>query len=290
MANTTAPTSHDGLTRLPPEIIQQIASYLYATHVPNKAYYDTNYKPPVSLLDLAATSKSLNTQVNDWAHHILHQHRSITKYKDFKTPAAADKQRPLKFLLNWTSKSCVFCGKKSVRSAILMNGLRCCRTCDRDQWPDKITKSAALKEYHMKEHQLLPDRHQAFKLLTRYPGLPAPRYGTYYSMGVLTTIFLRKDVKALAELAHGDLRGHLGKREEARKERARKKREAAEKKRKAIVVIDEDDETPELEEFENPHDGERETVVIEDDEEQFDGSSELDSDPLFEQLVTVDDE
>lgn len=53
------------------------------------------------------------------------------------------------------------------------------------------------------------------------------RYGTYFSAGVLTTMFLKDDVEAFAELAHGDLKGHLKKREVARQERVKMQKERA---------------------------------------------------------------
>lgn len=221
--------TRDHFTPLPPEVTQQIASYLFATHIPDKAYSSNPSAATIStdLLNLASTSKTLHQHTNNWAHHFLHQYRALTKYKDYKTPQAAARQRPLRELLQWSSKNCAFCGKKSSRSAILMNGLRCCRTCDREQWPDKITKTEAIKKYNLKEHQLLPSQHHAKKLLTLHPGLPMLRYGTYFSAGVLTTMFLKDDVEAFAELAHGDLKGHLKKRELARQERVRMQKERA---------------------------------------------------------------
>ncbi|GAB7326191.1 hypothetical protein MBLNU13_g10188t1 [Cladosporium sp. NU13] len=221
--------ARDHFTPLPPEVTQQIASYLFATHLPDKAYTSNPSAATIStdLLSLASTSKTLHQHTNNWAHHFLHQYRAITKYKDYKTPQAAARQRPLRELLQWSSKNCAFCGKKSSRSAILMNGLRCCRTCDREQWPEKITKTEAIKKYNLKEHQLLPSQHHAKKLLTLHPGLPMLRYGTYFSAGVLTTMFLKDDVEAFAELAHGDLKGHLKKREVARQERMRMQKDRA---------------------------------------------------------------
>jgi hypothetical protein len=285
--------TRDHFTPIPPEVTQLIASYLYATHVPDKAYLPNSGSTTIStdLLNLASTSKAFHQQTNNWAHHFLHQHRAVTKYKDFKTAQAASRQRPLREMLQWSSKNCVFCGKKSPRSAILMNGLRCCRACDREQWPEKITKTEAIKMYKLKEHQILPSQHHAKKLLTLHPGLPMLRYGTYFSAGVLTTMFLKHDVEAFAELAHGDLKGHLKKREEARQERIRLQQErtmqAAQKQLIAsevtkgevsrtakrgsqqIIVIDDSDD-----------DG-REAVVEEDDR---------DGDLMFSELVVVDDD
>jgi hypothetical protein len=299
MASIDLTTSHghdhtrDHFSSLPPEVTQQIASYLYATHLPDKAYTSNPSAATIStdLLSLAFTSKTLHQHTNNWAHHFLHQYRAVTKYKDYKTAQAAARQRPLRELLQWSSKCCVFCGKKSARSAILMNGLRCCRTCDREQWPEKITKTEAIKKYKLKEHQLLPSQHHAKKLLTLHPGLPMLRYGTYFSAGVLTTMFLKDDVEAYAELAHGDLKGHLKKREVARQERVKMQKEkamqatrnflasskaieaelsraSAPKPQQVIVIDDSDEDENELIIEEDGRDDDlmfNETVVVEDD-------------------------
>lgn len=265
--------ARDHFTSLPAETIQQIASYLYASHVPDKAWQDTHFltkppsKAPPDLLSLASTCKTLHQQTNNWAHHFLHQHRAITKYKDFKTAKAAAKQNPLKELLQWTSKSCVFCGKKSARSAILMNGLRCCRDCDREQWPDKITKTEALKKFALREHQILPGQHRQSKLLAQYPGVPPLRYGTYLSAGVLTTMFLRHDVEAFAELAHGDLKGHLKKREEARLQRQLKRKMRADERDLEAFEAAEAADVGTLRDMQGNQRGGREVIVIDDEDD-----------------------
>lgn len=223
--------THDHLSSLPPEVLQEIASYLYASHVPDKAHHELGPSASIpsffsrDLMHLASANKTLNQQTNNWAHHFLHSHRAITRYKDYKTASAARKQRPLRELLQWSTRNCVFCGKKSTRCAILMNGLRCCRDCDREQWPDKLTKTEVKRKHKLEEHQILPDQHPHFRLLARYPGLKPLRYGTYFSAGVLTTMFLRDEVEAFARLAHGDLKGHLKGRELARRARERRKKE-----------------------------------------------------------------
>lgn len=179
------------------------------------------------------------------------KHGDITKYKSLKTAKFQARRNFLRGrggLLTWSEKNCVFCGKKSSRSAILMNGLRCCAPCDKEQWPEKITKSEAKKQYDLKDHHLLPAKDFApalAKLLAKHPGgLPKLRYGTYISSNVATTMFLRKDVEALAKFAHGDLKEHLDKKQAARNERKRKdeerkargEAEAAEMTAKAIEL------------------------------------------------------
>ena len=172
-----------------------------------------------------------------------------------------------------------------------MNGLRCCRTCDREQWPEKITKTEAIEKYNLKEHQLLPGQHHAKKLLTLHPGLPMLRYGTYFSAGVLTTMFLKDDVEAFAELAHGDLKGHLKKREMARQERVRMQKERAIQaaQRQLASLKATEAEVPRA-----PTLRPQQVIVIDDSDE--DGSQVVvgddgeDDDLMFNEMVVVEDD
>ena len=226
---TVEPKNH--LAPLPTELLHMIIGYLFPNHEPDKAFESDSTdldksRPASHSLDfLAATCRSLRGEVNSWARVFLIQHRDITKYKSLKTAKLQAQRNFLRGrggLLAWTEKHCVFCGKPSSRSAILMNGLRCCNACDKIQWPEKITKSDARRVFDLKDHHLLPHLHSAGKLLMKHPGLPKLRYGTYMSSNVPTTIFLKKDVGALARLAHGDLKAHLAKRQADREERSRK--------------------------------------------------------------------
>jgi hypothetical protein len=92
-----------------------------------------------------------------------------------------------------------------------------------------MTKTAAKDEYHLTEHHLLPHQQRtpiSAKMLARHPGgAPVLRYGTRWSIGVLTTFFLRKDVEGLARYVHGDLETHLARRKAERGERQKKLRE-----------------------------------------------------------------
>jgi len=104
-------------------------------------------------------------------------------------------------------------------------------------------------------------------------------------------MFLRDDVEAFAELAHGDLKGHLKKREVARQERVKSQKEKAmqaarnflasskamqaelsrapaPKPQQVIVVDDSDEDENELVVEEDGGDDDlmfHETVVVEDD-------------------------
>lgn len=84
MASTTVPTTgKDHLTSLTPELQHMIFSYLLPTHEPDKAFDGTvkdEKKARTHPLDyLAATSKGLRDEVNEWALHLLVQWRDITK-------------------------------------------------------------------------------------------------------------------------------------------------------------------------------------------------------------------
>lgn len=233
----------DHLTALPTELQHIIIGFLYPTHQQEKAFHESTKNPPdcevrekaaCHPLDfLAATCTTLRNEIMVWSRIMLVKHSDITNYKPLKTTKLQSQRNFLRGrggLLTWTEKHCVFCGKKSARSAVLMNGLHCCAPCDRDQWPDKITKTEAKRRYHLNDHHLLPEREfgrSLAKLLRKHPGgLPKLRYGTYISSGVATTMFLRQDVEALSILAHGDFKAHLDRKQAERDERKRKRAEA----------------------------------------------------------------
>lgn len=216
----------DRLTSLPAELIHLVCDFLLPSHRPDIALIDgvcETGRPNSHPLDcLAASCLRMHLEVNSWAQHRLRQHASITRYKDLKSTKLQSTRAFLRGkggLLTWMEKHCVFCGKISARSAILMNGFRCCTKCDRQQWPDKITKTAAKTKYDVKDHQLLPH----FYLFKQPDHLPRLRYGTYMSSNVPTTMFLEADVRRLADYVHGDWKQHMDEKHEAAERRKRVK-------------------------------------------------------------------
>lgn len=254
---TVTAEPNDHLTAIPTEVQHLIIGNLFATHEPNKAFecigdLTTSKKTPAShpFDSLAATCKTFRGEVNQWCLLFLTNHGTITNYKPLKNSKNQAERNFIRGrggLLTWCEKHCVFCGKKSARSAILMNGLHCCTDCDnKEHWPDKITKTQAKKEYDLRDDHLHPPlaHHSGpslAKLLTTSPAmaklykkfgsLSKLRYGTYMSHNVPTTMFLRKDVLAQAQRVHGDVEAHLAakeaKKQAKRDEKARKAREAA---------------------------------------------------------------
>lgn len=249
-APSTDPPTHarDHLTTLPHEIIQNIASCLYASHIPDRELHQIDahyagipYKQPDTrdLANLSRTSKLLYQQTNAWAHLFLHTHRDITKYRIFKTPKAAAKQQPaLQKLLRWSVKHCVFCGKTSQREAILMNGLHCCRECDRAQWPDKMTDTQARKEFGLTKHHDVVLRGSTTMLGQRKVPRVKLRYGTYMCMGVCTMMYLRKDVEAYVEALQEEGWDPVLEKRARRRERVH----AMKERRKLPIVIEDDDD------------------------------------------------
>ena len=186
-------TEKDHLTALPPELIHHIVSYIFPTHRPDLAWHldELNAEKAHSssgchhTLDyLAGTCKGLRSSVKDWAETFLRQHREITKYS---TTASKRKGKPRDKwlrggggLLWWTERHCVFCGRPSKRLAVFMNGFKCCKDCDRDQWPDKMTKTEACDQYDLTDRHLLPHKEMkqriSAKTLAKIPsGLPKLR-------------------------------------------------------------------------------------------------------------------
>jgi hypothetical protein len=222
----------DHLTALPPELLHMIISYLFPTHKPDIAFEDhwdkthiLKFQHPLDFL--AATCRTLRAEVNDWAATLLRQHQDITRYQ--ASVARMKGQRRQNWLrgrgglLWWSERNCVFCGKATKKAAIFLNGLHCCQACDDMHWPKKMTKTAAIQDFHLTGHHLLLHKERTpmpAKLRAEGLGrLPKLRYGTLMTGGAPTTLFLRKDVEALARVVHGDLEAHLAKRNVEREER-----------------------------------------------------------------------
>ncbi|KAK5117375.1 hypothetical protein LTR62_005993 [Meristemomyces frigidus] len=232
------PELKDHLTALPIELQHLIFESVFPTHCPDLAFHpgDAKDTEAVHTLDhLARTCQSINQQVHAWARSWLKAHSAITRYKPMEDPkdeAKRDMLRGPGGLLVWKHSHCIFCGKQTPRSAILMNGFRCCQRCDLAEWPDKITKTKAIENFDLRDHQLLPHQHTSALLLqlgaSKFPRL---HYGTYLSSNVRTTMFLRADVHRLAEAIHGDLEAHLARRKRSAASRKQKMEAKAEKKR-----------------------------------------------------------
>ena len=104
-------------------------------------------------------------------------------------------------------------------------------------------------------------------------------------------MFLKDDVEAFAELAHGDLKGHLKKREVARQERVRMQKEramqAAQKQLASLKAAE-----PEVARVTAPRP--RQVIVIEDSDEYenevvFEEDSG-DDDLMFNEVVAIEDD
>ncbi|CAK4030371.1 Hypothetical predicted protein [Lecanosticta acicola] len=247
MANTSSsPIPENWLTQLPSELLYNIFDYLFVRHQPDQLSYHLDRPPPCDheLDKLAATCRSLRNEINDWAIHFLLQHQDITRYKPPKQTVKKDKTfnalrgRGAQGLLSWTERHCIVCGKNTQCWATLVNGLKCCRPCDKIFWPNKITKTNACKEYDLKDFHLFPRLYagtaQILALRAKFPrGIPTIRYGTRDSAGVVAKMLLREDVRWLAGLHHGDLDTHLENRRARLEERRRKMEEN--RKRKAAA-------------------------------------------------------
>ncbi|PPJ60688.1 hypothetical protein CBER1_03449 [Cercospora berteroae] len=250
-----SPPPVDHLTALPSELLQNIISYLFPTHKPDKVLLRNQPRTtPHDLEHLSNTCRTLHHEVHAWAQHFLLHHQPITKFKPpqnappstkrkkqtSKTPVMSqtnylrNRNRSSQALLTWSTSKCTFCGKPSSRSAILMNGLNCCSTCDSTHWPDKITKTTALKEYDLKPYHLdtsLAEEWEPAQLIWTWA--KKVRYGVYICQGAPTTMFLRKDVEVRAREVHGqDWEEHLARKKEGRVKRREKW--AENKKRKLV--------------------------------------------------------
>ncbi|PSK59261.1 hypothetical protein B9Z65_3585 [Elsinoe australis] len=77
-----------------------------------------------------------------------------------------------------------------------MSGLGCCQKCDKEQWPDKITKTEAKTKF------LLEDDHLFLWGSARPDGWPTCRFGVYTVNGGDCMLFLRKEVENLARVVY----------------------------------------------------------------------------------------
>lgn len=227
------------LESLPIELLHHITSYLLPSHAPNRSVLDN--EPHSSLIDLASCSRTFKDVVESYCRTTLLQWSDITRFKGAMPKSKRAKTTHRGILLKWKKTHCVFCGKKSVRKAVLCTGLGCCAECDRVQWTDKIvrnslirkirfgkvctdcseqTKTNAKKDYHLTEDHLFADADE---------GLPVINYGSYVVDGGVATMFLRSDVERLATAVHGDWKSHMKERHLKAEERRRKLLEEKEK-------------------------------------------------------------
>ncbi|KAF2238962.1 hypothetical protein EV356DRAFT_563635 [Viridothelium virens] len=236
------------LEGLPNEILDHILGYLigpfcgrpgatgldWPDPVPSSNKYESavNVQP---LFQLAMVSRHLNTLVEDFCRRLLFQYQSIGLLKSSKDGVihATKGSRPVVQIVSkrkeahrcvwvkWSRQHCVFCGKKSVRRAVFNNQLRCCQSCDRKRFPEKITMTAAMNQFDLKRHHLF--KHAVYRGGYWEYGSPNIRCAAYDCQGVLTRLFFRSDVAELARRVHGDFDAHMRVREERRRKLAEKK-------------------------------------------------------------------
>lgn len=225
----------DHLTTLPSELLHQICSHLLPAHKPDLAFEDIPSPPSAAdhpIRQLSLTCRHLQAETNSWALHFLKQHTSVTKYKALQSSKLQHQRNFLQELLKWMAKHCIFCGKNSVRRAILVNGFVCCMKCDKEQWPNKITRTEARAQFYLKDYHLSPHRYPQPRGKTADITLTRLRYGTYMAANVQTTMFVKEEVQKLAELIHGDLDAVAKLKEREKADRKRKREEMMAKKRR----------------------------------------------------------
>lgn len=123
------------LESLPLDVVYNILSQLYQG--PQSRLH--------SYLTLSVVSKTLNGLIEAYSAHLVAARRArFPKTKIPLTPKGTNRQRLLQLI--WAI--CEFCGKKSARRAILAHELVCCKKCDQDEWPTKITMTESCKRSH----------------------------------------------------------------------------------------------------------------------------------------------
>lgn len=136
------------LEALPIELLHQITSYLLPSHAPDRSILD--HDPHSPLIDLASSSHTLQEAVETYCRTTLLQWSSVTKFDGKMPKTKRPKTTHRGILLKWKKSHCVWCGKKSVRKAVLATGFGCCAECDKKHWPDKIVRCLYL--FNMGRH------------------------------------------------------------------------------------------------------------------------------------------
>ncbi|KAL7275875.1 hypothetical protein RUND412_001152 [Rhizina undulata] len=177
------------INNLPLDILYHLFSLLHPADSPH------DYQHP--FISLSATSKSFHDHVEAYCQHLLTSYISRLRIPDILPPKKmiAENGRNVRGVyLSHVWSRCTYCNRKSVRRAIMVKSLVCCKPCDFKHWNGKITMTDAMKKYHLSKADLFNS-----KII----------HSQYYAINVLTTMFLEADVLALAERIHGDLPAHL---------------------------------------------------------------------------------
>ncbi|KAF2496553.1 hypothetical protein BU16DRAFT_616680 [Lophium mytilinum] len=208
------------LAALPIELLHHILSYSIGCRETeefaqiNTSFYHGIPRPHIScpLYNVAATCRHLRDVVESLTKHLLLSHQSITKFKALASysrkyiPVSTDASIKSKTLrtyrcawVKWVMRNCAFCGKASSRRALMNDAFHCCQSCDRREWPDKITMTVALQTFNLTKLDL-------FTPNPLFPTacFPRLRVAVYDCVGVETTMFMKEDVEVRAKLIHGE--------------------------------------------------------------------------------------
>ena len=142
--------SDNNLAVLPTELLHNILSYsIWNTPDGSRTSVavTTGGKPELwtnhTYYTVAATSRHLRDVVESFCRHLIILHKSTTKLQ----PPAKKSKNPTPNRVRWvkwTAKHCIFCGKETTCMALMYSSIRCCRKCDKKEWPDKIVSPLEL--------------------------------------------------------------------------------------------------------------------------------------------------
>jgi hypothetical protein len=142
--------SDNSLAALPIELLYNILSYsIWNTPDGSRTHVavTTGGKPELwtnhTYYTVAATSRHLRDVVESFCRHLIILHKSTTKLQ----PPAKKSKNPTPNRVRWvkwTAKHCIFCGKETTCMALMYSSIRCCRKCDKKEWPDKIVSPLEL--------------------------------------------------------------------------------------------------------------------------------------------------
>ncbi|KAK5701552.1 hypothetical protein LTR97_004367 [Elasticomyces elasticus] len=248
--NTPVHPDKDFISTMPPEVLDNILSYCVLDHDPELAVKKekTSYiHHHHVLISLAAMSTQLRDCVESFS---LRQLTCDTKRTLFKTTAEREAARSERWKPKRRSKRiaakpqidtrvyrkeflaylqfhCYKCNTWTYNTAVMCNGVACCKSCERKDGADLIFLTDALKQYDLRDYMLVPTRKPGPR--AKHTNLPVIPYGTKKSgtaMGVghcVSYRFYRKDVRRIAQLVHGDFAARMAAKRKERLIRKRKK-------------------------------------------------------------------
>nr|OQO26394.1 hypothetical protein B0A51_05580 [Rachicladosporium sp. CCFEE 5018] len=230
----------DFISKMPAEILEEIASYCLLDHEPERAlHFKKNPGVPIrphALLSLAAMSPSMYHAVEGFAARFTHMNRAQMHLREKPIDKSCRRSARL------ASKPQLKGEGITTVKAVMSNMNTVCTPCE-DKHLDsncliKLTDARAefdLRDYHLlKSRKLGPRAKSVDHIPTITYGVKCYRLAMPPFVEVTSYFFRRSEVEAIAARVHGDVKAHMVIKTDQKVERAEKAR----RKRVRGVMID----------------------------------------------------